>query len=107
MGSPPHCQIGQARPCLPGCSDFVEGRQQPVARMLDMDAHCLRSRAGVARLEGIKQRLMLAECLLGDAAMKHQTEDMEMRVLECQHLADQLVASKFHDAVMENSVLAG
>lgn len=29
-----------------------------------------------------------------------------MRVLECQHLADQLVAGKFHDPVVKDGVLA-
>ena len=71
-----------------------------------MIAHRALRRLAISSREGGEQCFVLIERLLGDAGMKHQAENMKMRMLVRNRLADQLIASKLKDAVVEDSVLA-
>ncbi len=71
-----------------------------------MIAHRALRRLAISSREGGEQCFVFVERLLGDAGMKHQAENMEVRVLVCKRLADQLIAGKLEDAVVEDSVLA-
>ena len=71
-----------------------------------MIAHRALRRLAISSREGREQCFVLVERLLGDAGMKHQAKNMEVRVLVSKRLTDQLIAGKLEDTVMEDSVLA-